>query len=67
MLKNIPFFKKPGYRAEVLPFLVFRSVMIAMQIICVVVVLFGTFYVILNNVGESREGPPPPGTLIKNK
>lgn len=62
MLKKIPFFKKSGYRAEILPFLVFRSVMIAMQIVCVVIVLVGTFDIVLNNVGEPREGSL--GTLI---
>ncbi|EAP0946951.1 hypothetical protein B7802_29070 [Salmonella enterica] len=62
MLKKTPFFKKSGYRTEILPFLIFRSVMIAMHIICVVVVLVGTFDTILNNVGEPREGSP--GTLI---
>lgn len=65
MLKKIPFFKKSGYRTEILPFLIFRSVMIAMQIICVVVVLVGTFYIVLNNAGEPQEGSP--GTLIRNE
>lgn len=36
--------------------------MIAMQIVCVVVVLVGTFDIVLNNVGEPREGSL--GTLI---
>lgn len=62
MLKKTPFFKKSGYLTEVLPFLIFRSVMIAMQIVCVVVVLVGTFDIVLNNVGEPREGSL--GTLI---
>lgn len=62
MLKKIQFFKKSGYLTEVLPFLIFRSVMIAMQIVCVVVVLVGTFDIVLNNVGEPREGSL--GTLI---
>ncbi|EIQ6925279.1 hypothetical protein LVO39_001458 [Salmonella enterica] len=62
MLKKTPFFKKSGYLTEILPFLIFRSVMIAMQIVCVVVVLVGTFDIVLNNVGEPREGSL--GTLI---
>ncbi|EKO4097406.1 hypothetical protein ABCJ02_003941 [Salmonella enterica] len=62
MLKKTPFFKKSGYLTEILPFLIFRSVMIAMQIVCVVVVLVGTFGIVLNNVGEPREGSL--GTLI---
>ncbi len=56
MLTKIPFFKKSRYLTEILPFLIFRSVMIAMQIICIVVILVGTFDVVLNNVGESGEG-----------
>lgn len=65
MLKKIPFFKKSGYLTEILPFLIFRSVMIAMQIICVVVVLVGTFDSILHNVGEPREGSL--GTLTRSE
>ncbi|HFE7524030.1 TPA: hypothetical protein ACGAD2_004700 [Salmonella enterica subsp. enterica serovar Newport] len=65
MLKKIPFFKKSGYRAEILPFLIFRSVMIAMQIVCVVVLLVGTFDLILNNVGEPREGSL--GTITRSE
>ncbi|AXC71954.1 hypothetical protein DOE59_10425 [Salmonella enterica subsp. diarizonae serovar 48:i:z] len=65
MLKKIPFFKKSVYRSEILPFLIFRSVMIAMQIICVVVIVVGTFDIILHNVGEPREGSL--GTIIRSK
>ncbi|ECM8010491.1 hypothetical protein YF83_12450 [Salmonella enterica subsp. enterica serovar Newport] len=56
MLKKIPFFKKSRYRAEILPFLIFRSVMIAMQVVCVVVLLVGTFEVALNNIGDPVSG-----------
>ncbi|EBR3308734.1 hypothetical protein GBF45_05590 [Salmonella enterica subsp. enterica] len=63
MLKKSPFFKKSGYLTEILPFLIFRSMMIAMQIICVVVVLIGTFDIILHNVGEPWEGSL--GTLTR--
>ncbi|EDQ3858126.1 hypothetical protein AAA88_004683 [Salmonella enterica subsp. diarizonae] len=65
MLNKIPFFKRRGYHAEILPFLIFRSVMIAMQIVCVVVLLVGTFDLILNNVGGSREGSL--GTLSRSE
>lgn len=65
MLKKISFFKKSGYLTEILPFLIFRSVMIAMQIVCVVVLLVGTFDIVLNNVGEPREGYL--GTIIKSE
>ncbi|EAU6885455.1 hypothetical protein EF68_001130 [Salmonella enterica subsp. enterica] len=63
MLKKSPFFKKSGYLTKILPFLIFRSMMIAMQIICVVVVLIGTFDIIHHNVGEPREGSL--GTLTR--
>ncbi|ECG5644749.1 hypothetical protein E1K64_24015 [Salmonella enterica subsp. enterica serovar Poona] len=65
MLKKIPFFKKQVYRKEILPFLIFRSVMIAMQIVCVVVVLFGTFDIILHNVGDPGEGAT--GTITRSE
>ncbi|EEB4934829.1 hypothetical protein IIF13_001606 [Salmonella enterica] len=65
MLKKISFFKKSGYLTEILPFLIFRSVMIAMQIVCVVVLLVGTFDIVLNNVRELREDSL--GTIIKSE
>lgn len=63
MLKKIPFFKKSVYRAEILPLLIFRSIMIAVQIVCVVVLLVGTFEVALNNIGAPVSGSL--GTLNK--
>ncbi|HGB5896462.1 TPA: hypothetical protein ACIVVN_004915 [Salmonella enterica subsp. enterica serovar Kottbus] len=65
MLKKIPFFKKSVYRAEILPFIIFRWLMIVMQAICIVVLLVGTFDVVLNNVGEPRDGSL--GTIIINE
>ncbi|ECK2138571.1 hypothetical protein FQW43_01760 [Salmonella enterica subsp. enterica serovar Enteritidis] len=65
MLKKIPFFKKPGYLTEILPFLIFNWLMIVVQIICVVVVLVGTFDIILNNVGEPVEGSL--GTITRSE
>ncbi|EDC5360348.1 hypothetical protein GZB42_001560 [Salmonella enterica] len=65
MLKKISFFKKSGYLTEILPFLIFRNVMIAMQIVCVVVLLVGTFDIVLNNVRELREDSL--GTIIKSE
>lgn len=65
MLKKIPFFKKSGYLSEILPFLIFRWLMPAVQVVCIVVVLVGTFDIILHNVGESREGSL--GTLSKSE
>lgn len=65
MLNKIPFFKKSAYWMEILPFLIFRSVMMAMQIVCIVVLLVSTFELILNNVGEPKEGSL--GTLNKSE
>lgn len=65
MLKKILFFKKSVYRAEILPFIIFRWLMIVMQAICIVVLLVGTFDVVLNNVGEPRDGSL--GTIIINE
>ncbi|ECJ2403522.1 hypothetical protein OOP60_003780 [Salmonella enterica] len=65
MLKKIPFFNKPVYWTEILPFIIFRWLMVVMQAICIVVLLVGTFDVVLNNVGETREGSL--GTIIKSE
>ncbi|EAA7556138.1 hypothetical protein RDB90_004106 [Salmonella enterica] len=65
MLKKIPFFNKPVYWTEILPFIIFRWLMVVMQAICIVVLLVGTFDVVLNNVGEPREGSL--GTIIKSE
>ncbi|EDW1730109.1 hypothetical protein QWP53_001868 [Salmonella enterica] len=65
MLKKTPFFKKTVYWSEILPFIIFRWLMVVMQIVCVVVLLVGTFDVVLNNVGEPREGSL--GTIIKSE
>lgn len=65
MLKKIPFFKKSVYLAEILPFIIFRWLMIVMQAICIVVLLVGTFDVVLNNVGEPRDGSL--GTITINE
>lgn len=51
------------YRMEILPFLIFRWLMCVMQVICLAVLLVGTFDVVLNNVGAPREGSL--GTLIR--
>ncbi|EBW6362419.1 hypothetical protein DPU24_16600 [Salmonella enterica subsp. enterica serovar Oranienburg] len=55
--------KKRLYRMEILPFLIFRWLMCVMQVVCLAVLLVGTFDVILHNVGEPREGSL--GTLIR--
>lgn len=65
MLNKIPFFKRRGYHAEILPFLIFRSVMLAMQIVCIVVLLVSTFEVALNNIGAPVSGSL--GTLIRKE
>ncbi|ECJ2707053.1 hypothetical protein FN899_25665 [Salmonella enterica subsp. diarizonae] len=65
MLKKISFFKKSVYWTEILPFIIFRWLMVVMQVICIVVLLVGTFDVVLNNVGEPREGSL--GTIIKSE
>lgn len=65
MLNKIPFFKKSVYRDEILPFLIFRNVMIAMQIVCIVVLLVSTFEVALNNIGAPVSGSL--GTLIRKE
>ncbi|EAB9446470.1 hypothetical protein CSU32_19650 [Salmonella enterica subsp. diarizonae] len=56
MLKKVLFFKKPIYWSETLPFIIFRWLMVVMQVICITVLLVGTFDVVLNNIGEPREG-----------
>lgn len=56
MLNKIPFFKRRGYHVEILPFLIFKSVMLAMQIVCIVVLLVSTFEVALNNIGTPVSG-----------
>ncbi|EAM1733385.1 hypothetical protein JHQ11_002988 [Salmonella enterica subsp. enterica serovar Javiana] len=65
MLKKTPFFKKTVYWSEILPFIIFRWLMVVMQAICIVVLLVGTFDIVLNNVGEPREGSL--GTVIKSE
>lgn len=65
MLKKIPFFKKSGYRTEILPFLIFNWLIIVVKIICIAVLLTGTFDIILNNVGEPVEGAL--GTITTNE
>ncbi|AXC64787.1 hypothetical protein DOE63_03505 [Salmonella enterica subsp. diarizonae serovar 59:z10:-] len=65
MLKKIPFFKKSVYWTEILPFIIFRWLMVVMQAICIVVLLVGTFDIILNNVGEPVEGSL--GTIIRSE
>ncbi|HIB1617337.1 TPA: hypothetical protein ACWV7H_005102 [Salmonella enterica subsp. enterica serovar Muenchen] len=65
MLKKISFFKKSGYRTEILPFLIFKWLMVVLQAICIAVLLVGTFDVVLNNVGEPREGSL--GTLSRSE
>ncbi|EBA8669479.1 hypothetical protein ACV2FQ_20235 [Salmonella enterica subsp. enterica serovar Poona] len=65
MLKKISFFKKSVYWTEILPFIIFRWLMVVMQAICIVVLLVGTFDIVLNNVGEPREGSL--GTIIKSE
>ncbi|EAO9251434.1 hypothetical protein LB105_003418 [Salmonella enterica] len=65
MLKKILFFKKTVYWTEILPFIIFRWLMVVVQAICITVLLVGTFDVVLNNVGEPREGSL--GTIIKSE
>ncbi|EHK1059213.1 hypothetical protein J4S57_002886 [Salmonella enterica] len=65
MLKKILFFKKTVYWTEILPFIIFRWLMVVVQTICITVLLVGTFDVVLNNVGEPREGSL--GTIIKSE
>ncbi|ECD6340854.1 hypothetical protein E2M60_05230 [Salmonella enterica subsp. enterica serovar Newport] len=65
MLKKVPYFKKPIYWSEILPFIIFRWLIIVMQVLCITVLLVGTFDIVLNNIGEPREGSL--GTIIRNK
>ncbi|EDQ7407104.1 hypothetical protein L4A43_12310 [Salmonella enterica subsp. diarizonae serovar 16:z10:e,n,x,z15] len=65
MLKKISFFKNSVYWTEILPFIIFRWLMVVMQAICITVLLVGTFDIVLNNVGEPREGSL--GTIIKSE
>ncbi|ECC3466219.1 hypothetical protein AA471_26870 [Salmonella enterica subsp. enterica] len=65
MLKKILFFKKSVYWTEILPFIIFKWLMVVVQAICITVLLVGTFDVVLNNVGEPREGSL--GTIIKSE
>lgn len=58
-------FKKSIYWSEILPFIIFRWLMVVMQIICITVLLVGTFDVALNNIGEPREGSL--GTIIRDE
>ncbi|AXC73845.1 hypothetical protein DOE59_21160 [Salmonella enterica subsp. diarizonae serovar 48:i:z] len=65
MLKKTPFFKIVGSQTEILPFLIFRSIMIAVQIFCIAVLLNGAFDIVLNNIGDLREGSL--GTIIRSE
>ncbi|EAV3687955.1 TPA: hypothetical protein PAP86_001455 [Salmonella enterica] len=65
MLKKIPFFKKSVYWTEILPFIIFRWLMVVMQAICIVVLLVGTFDIVLNNIGEPDSGSL--GTLSRSE
>lgn len=56
MLKKTPLFKRLVFRTEILPFHIFKSLMVLMQVICVVVLLVGTFDIVLNNIGGSVPG-----------
>ncbi|EBP4585643.1 hypothetical protein VH79_20990 [Salmonella enterica] len=56
MSKNIPFFKNKTYMTEYLPILVFRWLMIATQIICILILLVSIFYVVLTNTGKPVNG-----------
>ncbi|EAQ6132276.1 hypothetical protein AXA88_27065 [Salmonella enterica] len=56
MLKKIPFFKNKMYLTEDLPLQVFKWLMIATQIICIVVLLVSIFYVVLTNTGSPVSG-----------
>ncbi|EAQ0533898.1 hypothetical protein DU846_17450 [Salmonella enterica subsp. diarizonae] len=64
-LKKVLFFKKSIYWSEILPFIIFRWLMVVMQVICITVLLVGTFDVALNNIGEPREGSL--GTIIRDE
>ncbi|ECF2145174.1 hypothetical protein AH089_18140 [Salmonella enterica subsp. enterica serovar Enteritidis] len=65
MLKKISFFKKSVYWTEILPFIIFRWLMVVMQAICIVVLLVGTFDIVLHNVGEPISGSL--GTLSRKE
>ncbi|EBW7151995.1 hypothetical protein [Citrobacter braakii] len=65
MLKKIPFFKKRGYLAEILPFLILYWLMVVVQIICITVLLVGTFDMVLNNIGEPVSGSL--GTITRSE
>ncbi|EDA8687204.1 hypothetical protein A4L51_00645 [Salmonella enterica subsp. enterica serovar Newport] len=57
-------FNKPIYWNGILPLFIFKWLMVVMQAICIIVLLVGTFDIVLNNVGEPREGSL--GSIIKN-
>ncbi|EEG5674687.1 hypothetical protein G3G77_004760 [Salmonella enterica] len=63
MLKKTQFFKKPAHWTDILPIIIFRWLIIVMQVICIAVLLVGMFDIVLNNVGESVYGSL--GTLFK--
>lgn len=65
MLKKILFFKKSVYWTEILPFIIFRWLMVVVQAICITVLMVGTFDVVLNNVGEPVSGSL--GTLSRKE
>ncbi|ECR5064071.1 hypothetical protein JZC82_000119 [Salmonella enterica subsp. enterica serovar 4,[5],12:i:-] len=64
MLKKNSVFNKPIYWNGILPLIIFKWLMVVMQAICIIVLLVGTFDIVLNNVGEPREGSL--GSIIKN-
>ncbi|EAS0547109.1 hypothetical protein AB2475_14635 [Salmonella enterica] len=65
MLNKILFFKKSGHHAEILPFLIFNWLMVVVQVICLAVLLVGTFDIVLHNVGEPVEGSL--GTITRSE
>ncbi|EJI1743772.1 hypothetical protein NDG12_000669 [Salmonella enterica] len=65
MLKKISFLKKSVYWTEILPFIIFRWLMVVVQAICITVLMVGTFDVVLNNVGEPVSGSL--GTLSRKE
>ncbi|EEG2783367.1 hypothetical protein GXR14_002026 [Salmonella enterica] len=58
MLKKTPFFKKPIYWTEILPFIIFRWLIVVVQVVCIAVLLVGTFDVVLNNIGTPVSDSP---------
>ncbi|ELD4018941.1 hypothetical protein QI600_004866 [Salmonella enterica] len=65
MVKKVQFFKRSAKKTGILPFFIFRYLMIVVQVICVAVLLVGTFDIVLNNVGEPVPGST--GTIPINE